>query len=371
MAQGFSLKDHLFNADTVGGLARRFGAAGVFDPAPFQAEVMAELPALELKARITLIAQVLARHLPRAFPQAVQAIRAALPPPLDPTLRDDDFGEFIYAPLGVYVEDHGLSDHFDLSLDLIEDLTQRFSMEFSLRSCLNHDPAATLARLRDWAGHPHYHVRRLVSEGTRPRLPWGQSVPLTPGDTLPLLDLLHADPTRYVIRSVANHLNDLTRTTPDAVLAHLTAWRDAGRQDAGERDWMARHALRNLVKAGHPGALAHLGYDPDLDLTAQVSITPQDLPIGASACITAQITPAADAPLLVDYVIDFVKANGTSAPRVFKLKTLTARAGKTVTLTKTHAFKKGATTFTHYPGAHGLRLQVNGRIVAETRFALS
>ncbi|MEY8839420.1 hypothetical protein AB9K41_10370, partial [Cribrihabitans sp. XS_ASV171] len=120
--------------------------------------------------------------------------------------------------------------------------------------------------------HSHYHVRRLVSEGTRPRLPWGQGVSLAITDPLPLLDRLHADPTRYVTRSVANHLNDIARTDPHTVLDRLARWREEGRQRPEERDWIERHALRGLVKAGHEGALAHLGFDPDARIAVDFAL---------------------------------------------------------------------------------------------------
>ena len=371
MAEPFSLKDHLFNAETVARLGGRFEAAGVFAAQPFVDAVMADLAPLELKQRIGLIADVLERFLPGDFPAAAEAIRSALPPPLDPSLTDDDFGHFIYAPLGVFVERRGLDGHFPLSLDLIEELTQRFSMEFSLRAFLRTNPGRTLERLRVWAGHPHYHVRRLVSEGSRPRLPWGASVGLTPQDTLPLLDALHADPTRFVTRSVANHLNDLARDHPDLVLDRLAAWRRLGQQDRKELDWMERHALRGLIKSGHGPTMAFLGYDPAVVTTAAIAITPRDAAIGDTATIEIEIGTDRDAPLLVDYVIDFVKANGSTAPKVFKVKTCMAEAGRPQRLVKTHRFKKGATTFTHYPGAHRVRLQVNGAVVAEAEFTLS
>ena len=371
MAQGFSLKDQLFNADTVGALGASFEAAGVFAAQPFVGEVMDRLPPLELKARIAMIAEVLARHLPPDFPAAAAAIRAALPPPLDPTRGDGDFGQFIHAPLGVYVETHGIDDHLDLSLDLLEEITQRFSMEYSIRAFLNRWPDATLARMERWARHPHYHVRRLVSEGTRPRLPWGKGIAIGPDRTLPLLDLLYADPTRFVTRSVANHLNDIAKTDPDAVLDRLRRWQEEGRQNPAELDWMTRHALRTLVKAGHPGALSHLGFATGTPRAATVSIAPAAPVIGTTAEVTARIVPDADGPLLIDYVIDFVKKSGKTAPRVFKWTKAEGEAGRAIDLRKSHRFVKGATTFTHYPGDHRLRLQVNGRIVAETRFALS
>ena len=371
MAEKYSLKDDLFNAETVGRLAQHFGDAGVFDPAAFSADVMADMLPLELKERMHLIADVLERYLPTDFPDAATAIKAALPPPLDPTRTDDDFGHFIYAPLGIFVERQGLTQHFDLSLDLMHALTQRFSMEFSIRAFLNHDADAVLSRMQAWAQDDHYHVRRLVSEGTRPRLPWGQNVGLTPDQTLPLLDMLHADPTRYVTRSVANHLNDLTKDSADAVLARFQSWEKGRQQDPKELGWMQRHALRNLIKSGHAGAMQQLGYRTDLNMRAEIAITPDNLAIGDKAEITAEITSDTDAPMLIDYVIDFVKANGKTAPKVFKFKVVQGKANVSLSLRKAHHFKKGATTFTHYPGAHRISLQVNGRIVAGQDFTLS
>lgn len=372
MAEKFSLKDDLFNADTVGRLGQHFEDAGVFMAAPFVADVMADMPPLELKARINLIADVLARYLPGDFDAAADAIQSALPPPLDPTLRDNDFGHFIYAPLGVYVENHGLHGHLDCSFDLLEEITQRFSMEFSIRAFLNHHPAATLERMQDWITHDHYHVRRLVSEGTRSRLPWGQNVGLTPADTLPLLDRLHGDPTRFVTRSVANHLNDITKFDPDAVIARLSAWQKTGKQAGKELDWMRRHALRGLIKAGHSGAMMHLGYRPDVAVdVSQFSITPDTVVRGEIAEISVTLSTRQDAPMIVDYIVDFVKSNGKTAPKVFKMKVLEAKAEESFTLRKTHRFKDDATTFTLHPGAHHLHLQVNGRIVADAPFHLT
>ena len=366
------MKDDLFNRETVTRLAREFDAAGVFKAAPFVDQVMAGLAPLELKARIAWIAEVLADHLPRDFPAAAAAIHSALPAPLDPSRTDDDFGHFIHAPLGVYVENHGIERHSSTALDLLEEITKRFSMEFSIRAFLNIHPAETLERMHDWAVSPNYHVRRLVSEGTRPKLPWGQSVDLTQDQTLPLLDKLHADPTRYVVRSVANHLNDITKFDPDVVLDRLSGWQSQNTQNAAELHWMTKHALRSLVKSGHAGALAQLGYRPDAPVTvSDFAIAPNTLSIGEAAQITCTLHAATATPLIVDYVIDFVKANGATAPKVSKFKVLDLKPGKPTTLTKKHMFKGDATTFKLYPGAHRIHLQINGKIAASLPITLN
>lgn len=366
------MKDDLFNRETVTRLAMEFDVAGVFKAQPFVDQVMAGMAPLELKARIAWIAEVLADHLPRDFPAAADAIDAALPAPLDPSLTDDDFGHFIHAPLGVYVENHGLDDHSSRSLGLLCEITKRFSMEFSIRAFLNAHQDATLERMQDWAIDPNYHVRRLVSEGTRPKLPWGQSVTLTQDQTLPLLDKLHADPTRYVVRSVANHLNDIAKLDPDAVLGRLAAWADKGAQNRAELAWMTKHALRTLIKDGHAGAMAQLGYSPDADVTVtDFAISPEVLAIGDAAQVTCTLTAPTTTPVIVDYVIDFVKANGSTAPKVSKFKVLELKPDQSTTLKKKHVFKGNATTFKLYPGAHRIHLQINGKIVASQPFTLN
>lgn len=373
MAEKYSLKDGLFNAETVGYLAGLFQAVDPSFPAQaFRDQVLARFPELELKQRIDHIAAVLETYLPSDFLQAAERIREALPMPLDPTLQDDDFGRFIFAPLGEYVVNNGLENHRDVSLDLLEALTQRFSMEFAIRPFLNRWPEDVLERMSDWVTHDHYHVRRLVSEGSRPKLPWGMKIGLQAEQPLPFLHQLHSDPTRFVTRSVANHLNDISKSDPDTVVDTLKTWQGLEQQSAKELDWMTRHALRGLVKKGHAGALELLGYRSDPDVNVVHLKTDRDsLPIGDSFTFEARLKVGANEALMVDYVVDFVKANGSTAPKVFKLKQVKMKAGEELTLTKKHLFKKGATTFTHYPGEQRLSLQVNGKVLAGFYFTLT
>ncbi|WP_458790225.1 DNA alkylation repair protein [Yoonia sp. MH D7] len=369
MGKGDSLADQLFNAQTVETLANHFGKAGVFDAPAFTRDVMGDLHTLELKARINHIANHLGTYLPHDFDAADHAIRNSLPPPLDPTLTDNDFGRFIYAPLGVYVENHGLQTHFDQSLNLLETLTQHFSMEYSIRAFLSHNQSATMRHIHRWAVSDNYHVRRLATEGTRPRLPWGQNVGLTTRDTLPILDTLHADPTRFVTRSVANHLNDIAKFDPDAVINQLGSWAKSNRQSAKELDWMTRHALRTLIKSGHSGAMDLLGYATNGSFTAQIKI-PSDVALNTKVQIDATLTPKSCGPLMVDYKIDFVKSNGKISSKVFKFKVLQGKTDVEINLRKTHHFDGTATTFKLHKGAHKIHLQVNGQIVASQVFDL-
>jgi 3-methyladenine DNA glycosylase AlkC len=371
MAQVFSLKDQFFNAERTGYLAGLFGRANdAFDAPAFEARVMSRLGGLELKERIVWISDCLGRALPGSLPEVAPVLRAALPPPLDPNGKDDDFGEFIFAPLGEFVVAGGLEEHPDLSLDLLEEITQRFSMEWAIRPFLNRWPDLVMQRMKDWAVHPSTHVRRLVSEGTRPRLPWGQAVGLTLDAPLGLLDELHGDHARFVTRSVANHLNDISKKDPDLVMDRLQGWQGAGRQEAKELDWMTRHALRGLVKAGHPRAMKMLGYDPDADLDVTVEITPDVVRIGEYLTFSCEVQVPRDTPVLVDYLVHFHRPAGRDSVKVFKLKQGVARAGAPLKLEKKHKLKGDATTFRLVPGAHRLEIQVNGVVRAGTGFEL-
>jgi 3-methyladenine DNA glycosylase AlkC len=370
MSQGYSLKDQLFNAQKVGYLAGLFAQADpTFDAQSFETRVMARLLDLELKARIAWIAEVLGETFPGPLPQIAPKVLAALPEPLDPTLTDDDFGDFIFAPVGEFVVARGATDHPDLVLDLLEELTQRFSMEWPIRPMLNLWPDLVLTRMEVWLTHPSYHVRRLVSEGTRPKLPWGEGVGLDVARPLPLLDHLHADGTRFVTRSVANHLNDISKSDPDLGLDRLQGWAAQGRQTTAELDWLTRHALRGLIKAGHSRALCLLGYDPDIPVTVDLSLG-EPVHIGEALAFDLTLRSDCDLPVLVDYVLHFQRPSGRVSRKVFKLKQAQVTAGTPLVLSKQHKLKANASTFDLIPGAHRIEVQVNGKIRAQGVFDL-
>lgn len=371
-ASSFSLKDQLFNRDKLKYLAGLFQAVDPgFDADGFARRVDADFPALELKQRITRIAEELENLLPGDYAAALDLLLQALPPPLDPSRSDDDFGDFIFAPLSEFVARNGI-DRPDLSLPALCQITQRFSAEYAIRPFLNAHPDATLAALHDWTGHPNYHVRRLVSEGTRPKLPWGIGIDLSADAPLPLLDALHADPTRFVTRSVANHLNDISKRDPDLAMDTLRRWADAGRQEPSELAWMTRHALRGLVRQGHPDALALLGFDPDPPVSVgPILCEPTTVQIGGAMTFAVTLTARAPARLMVDYVLDLQGAGDRTRRKVFKLKQLDLARDAQVTLRKTHKFPKNATTITYHPGAQTLSLQVNGKKLRGCRITLT
>lgn len=372
MAEKFSLKDHLFNPQTIAQLAAEF-AAGVpsFDAAGFQAKALSGFGARELMERLEWMADCAEAQLAADFPTMASQLEAALPAPLDPSLRDDDFGHFIHAVPGILAVRHGLENHRERALDLLYEATKRFSMEFYIRPFLNRWPDETLARLALWAQDDNYHVRRLVSEGTRPRLPWAKSVTLETAQRVPFLTQLHADKTRYVTRSVANHLNDIAKQEPDLVIGLLQDWQRAGRQDAKELAWMTRHALRVLVKQGHSGALELLGYRGDVPVQAKLTLGAESYAIGDRLAIACELSADQTLPVMVDYRIIFARAGGKTAEKVFKLKVSEIKQGKTLSLSKNHFLKGDATTFTLYPGQHEVVVQVNGQDLARAGFQLT
>ncbi|MDX1929613.1 MAG: DNA alkylation repair protein [Pirellulaceae bacterium] len=368
---GFSLKDHLFNRAKVDYLAGLFTANDpAFAKREFVNQVMKALPSLELKQRIALIAEALEDHLSEHFPTAVAQIVASLPPPLDESRTDDDFGDFIFAPLGEYVVRKGATrTHLALSLSTLKELTKRFSMEDAMRTFIRQFPSETIRELTRWAKDRNYHVRRLVSESTRPLLPWSGRIDLPVETTLPLLDVLHSDRTRYVTRSVANHLNDIAKSNPELVVQALQKWHVMAKQERQELLWMTRHALRTLVKRGHADALRLLGLDPAPKLSiGAIQIAKRKLLPGDSLEFSLEITALRDECLVIDYAIEFVKAGGKRSTKVFKAAKLSLKQGESRTVYKKHKLHAQATTYQLYAGEHQLTVQINGQAVGTKSF---
>lgn len=355
------LKNH-FGADVPLAIASMVAAVHrQFPHEAFMQDVLQGYDALELMPRGRHIARALQRHLPAHFPDAIAILLASME---QPTGRRSDVGlaSFLFMPHSFFVAEYGL-DHFEPSMQAQHALTQRFTAEFSIRPFLVRHPQATLERLAQWAHDPSDHVRRLVSEGTRPRLPWAPRLPafqVDPRPVLALLELLQDDPALYVRRSVANNLNDIGKDHPQLLADTARRWLvDA----TPERDWVVRHALRWAVKQGAPWALEVLGFGHTAQVTlGQAAITPARPRIGGSVTVTVDLhNPAAQRhDVLVDLQVHYVKANGSVSAKVFKLKSLELEGGQTVRLHKTLSLAE-MTTRKHQPGEHRVDLLVNGQ----------
>jgi 3-methyladenine DNA glycosylase AlkC len=373
MKEKFSLKDHLFNAPKIALIAHSIKKAyPAFEKDGFEKEVLAAFPQLELKERIAHIRECLRKYLAADYREAVNILLKALPPPLNEDLTDDDFGDFIYAPFHDFVAHYGCTEtDLAFSLAALREMTKRFSAEDAIRYFINAFPKETLKTLNEWAKDPNYHVRRLCSEGTRPKLPWSQKIVIAPDDALPILNALFADKTRYVTRSVANHLNDIAKIQPETVLKTLKTWATSGRQKEAEMTFITKHALRTLVKNGHSEALDLLGVGDSSGITVSNLNHDKTVKIGEGLAFAFDVISAETKNVVIDYIVHFQSKQGTlSNKKVFKLQTFDIEVGKVVSINKRHVFRAEMTTRTLYAGLHKIEIQVNGSILASFEFDL-
>jgi 3-methyladenine DNA glycosylase AlkC len=272
-----------------------------------------------------------------------------------------------------FVARHGL-DHFDASMEALKFFTTLGSAEFAVRPFIARDPARALALMQTWAQDKNEHVRRLASEGSRPRLPWGArltAIVAKPDLTAPILEILRADPALYVRKSVANHLNDIAKDHPEWVLDRVESWKNS---DVGTT-WIIRHALRTLIKKGHPRALAFLGADTKAAASVQVrrfTVFPAKIKLGESIELTAELTAKGKKPLplVIDYVVHYSRAGEKTSAKVFKWSESTVAPGTPLVLKKRQIIRD-FTTRKHHAGKHRVELQVNGKRLAETEFKLT
>ncbi len=369
----FSLKDELFNKAKVKKISNELKRAYTgFDQKQFETDVLQKFPELELMERIMWIRDCVRAHLPNDYKNAVQSILKSLPPELDPEKTDNDFGEFIYAPYGYLVAEYGCTKaDLAFSLKALETLTKRFSMEGPIRTFLNTYPAETMKAVTRWSQSKHYHVRRLASEGTRPFLPWACRIGIDPKSVVPILDTLHADPTRYVTRSVANHMNDLSKIEPALVVKTLKRWQKADQQGEKEMQFIVKHSLRTLVKEGNMDALKLLGFKAPQVAVANLKLSPKTIKTGQSLKLTFDLEAkgAVAQNLVIDYIIHFKKARGHTAPKVYKISQVTLKPGEKIAIEKKHPLKLMSTRAL-YPGIQTLELQINGQSFGKIDFKI-
>lgn len=332
-----------------------------FDRAAFLRAASDGLDALSIMERVRHIADALHPALPGDYAARLDVLRA-----MAPRLTHG----FQAIAITEYVARHGSQD-FDASMDALADLTRFGSAEFAIRPFLAADTGRALAAMTRWAGSDDEHVRRLASEGARPRLPWAARVPALKADptlAAPILEALRADPALYVRKSVANHLNDIAKDRPDWLLTRLADWP----QDDARTAWIVRHALRTLIKQGDPGALALIGVGHGAAVTVRdFAIVPATVRLGGRIKISADIVSdsPADQRLVVDYRVHYARAGGKTAPKVFKLKGFELAAGATAPVGIGQTIRDFSTR-RHHPGRHEVELIVNGRTMATAAFDL-
>ena len=331
--------------------------------------VAERLQGVTLTGRVALLRDALLADLPADWSAFAGIVWRAL--------EDQRFAGWFIWPVGDAVAARALDDSapsaFDDGLDLLVALTPRLSSEFSLRPFLASDLHRTLDAARRWSSSADQHVRRLASEGTRPRLPWAPRVRALlaePEATIPILDALYRDPCQRVRRSVANHLGDLAKDHPDLAVTTGTRWLAAA---DGNTPWVIRHGLRALIKTGHAGALALMGFGAPEQIDVRgPHLRANVVAIGGRLDFSAEIVNSGTETtrLMIDYVIHYRKARGGTSPKVFKLATRTLAPGEAAELRGSRSFALTATRVLHQ-GAHALELQVNGQRFGKTAFVVT
>jgi 3-methyladenine DNA glycosylase AlkC len=364
-------KDRL-DAAAVARLASMLVAANpAWQAAPFIRAATDGLDKLELKARVRHVAQALVDHLAPDFPTALAHVLAALPTP--DTRRDDASGggfAFELWPLTDFVAMSGL-EHPTLALEGLRRLTVHFSCEFAIRPYLERHPELCRQTLHVWLADPDPLVRRLISEGTRPRLPWGARIPTFSADpswTLELLTALRDDPADTVRLSVANHLNDLSKDQPDLVRQVARAWLPGA---PPTRRLLVRHALRTLIKAGDEESLELLGHAAPAVQVRRFTLLTPTVQLGSAVAFELEVEAQGDTDqdLVFDLVLHLRGARGQLRPKVIKWTRRQLEAGETVKMARRQPIRP-VTVRSYYPGTHRIEVQINGAVVAGADFEL-
>lgn len=351
------LADELLGVETVIGLVAVLETSAPATSFESVRATTSTVPSLALRDRAHLVKDALLADVPGTVDDLASLVRRCL--------EDESFTGWMIWPVTEAVSARAIADGttaaLDTALDLQAALTGRLTAEFAVRPLLTRDLDRSLAAARRWTTSDDEHVRRLASEGTRRHLPWGTQVPGLTADarvTLPILDALYRDDSEYVRRSVANHLNDLSRKDPAVTVETAGRWLA---DPAPTTLPLVRHALRTLVKRGDPEALALLGFAPTPHVTVDLTLDAHEVRVGERLGFTAEVTNDGSAParVVVDYVVHHLKANGSQTTKVFKLTTADLAPGERLRLARAHSFKV-ITTRRYHPGTHAIELQVNG-----------
>lgn len=371
MDSEYGLKRH-FNGEAarlIGGKIQ--GVHPEFDVDGYAAEVGRRILGKELKDRVLVLAEGMRSRLPENYVDAVGILVSIL---------GDELGEgegmfnisWYLMPVARFVEEYGLG-HPEVSLDALVEITKRHTAEYAIRPFIEQHYEMTMKKILEWARDPSHNVRRMVSEGTRPRLPWAPMLVRfirDPQPVLEILELLRSDPSQYVRKSVANSLNDISKDAPEIALATALRW--SQESPTPETAWIVKHGLRTLAKKGDQQALAILGTTGGEHIRVpRLRLTPQTLTLGDTVVIRLDIEniDVRSHRVAVDYVVHHVRKNGRSIPKVFKLTTLDLAAGERRALEKAHTIKE-VETRKYYPGQHVIDIQVNGLVMATDRFDL-
>lgn len=320
-------------------------------------------PDLELKQRTRHVTKALQKFLPGEYSKAVEMVVK-----IARLLGTKETGQrYPYIFLPDFIELYGL-DHFQLSMKALEESTKLISAEFAIRPFLIRYPAETLSYMMKWSQHPEASVRRLSSEGCRPRLPWGMGIPLLKKDPAPILRILEnlkTDPSESVRRSVANNLNDIAKDHPEIALRIARQWRGTN----AATDWIIKHGCRTLLKKGDQSVLTLHGFNPKAKgVIANFKIT-NNVKIGEYMDFSFSFLNREKTPTLfrLEYAIEYITRSGKKSIKVFKITENTFVALQPTNFRKRQSFKD-FTTRKHFPGRHRIRILSNGKELASKEF---
>lgn len=324
-------------------------------------DVTKDLDSLALNQRLRKTSVILREYLPRDFKKAVQVLEKAAP------AMPTGYTALVFPD---FVGQYGKND-LAFSLDALKFFTCFGSSEFAVREFLTTDLPATLKTMNKWAEDDNCHVRRLASEGSRPRLPWSfrlEQIVKKPQLTQSILDRLKTDEQLYVRKSVANHLNDIGKDNPDYMLKLVGGWN----QEHQHTRWIIKHACRTLIKKGDPEALRIFRFEKDAAVDIrQFKLSASQIQLGDTLQFEFLIVSKKNAAqkLVIDYAVHYKKASGVTSRKVFKLKEVELAAGQQLRMAKKQVFNDFSTRV-HYAGVHAIELLVNGRVMATKNFEL-
>jgi 3-methyladenine DNA glycosylase AlkC len=340
-----------------------------FNTRRFVKQATTDFATLSLVARARAIMVALRSQLPTE-PAAVTALLMRSLGPKSEGTGSSGMAPFYYLPHALFVAEH-LAEHFELAMRAQYEITQRFTAEFSIRTFIQRYPEDCFARLEQWTRDESPHVRRLVSEGTRSRLPWAMRVDFlnkNPQRVLALLELLKDDDSEYVRRSVANNLNDIGKDHPELLVSTCKRWSNGA---SAARKKLITHALRHAVKRGHSGAIALLGGGQGKQLIVSGKLTPKTLHVGEKIRVNVQVENPTRRRLsaIVDLRVVFPRPSGKASAKVFKLAKVTLGAGERAELSKLISLAVHTTRKPH-PGKHEVHVLVDGEARELANFQL-
>lgn len=321
----------------------------------------------ELKDRMRHTSFVLHQFLPEDFETAAGKIEKIITKLRQSSFPDGGI-EFLFFP--DYIERYGIN-HFDISVKAIEFTTQYITCEYAVRPFIIMYGDRMMQQMHAWSLHENHHVRRLASEGSRPRLPWAVALPSLkkdPGPVLPLLNNLKTDPSEYVRRSVANSLNDIAKDNPDIVLSIAKQWKGISR----ETDAIIKHGCRTLLKQGNATVLKYFGLNAGEDIKLSAfTIINRSLHIGEALSFSFSLKNEGRKiqAIRLEYGIYYLRQNGLLSKKVFKISEKSLQPGEQVKILRKQSFRI-ITTRKFYPGKHKLSIIINGRELKAGHFEL-